>query len=277
MERGGTLATTCARARRYALLTKYGGSGLKVSIITAVRNGVAAITPTLRSVREQNFPNVEHIVIDGASTDGTLEILEQEERHIAFLRSGRDLGVYDAFNKGLLLATGDVVAYLNAGDTYASRYVVAEVVQRLERSDADALFGDVAITRDIGGPTIRRYRSSKFSPERIARGFMPAHPAQFIRRRVYDRYGTYNASYMIAGDFEFIARAFRRGGASYEYLPEILTAMPVGGLSSRGWRSYLTITREMTRACKANGIRTNSLLLLARLPMKYFNEVLWRS
>jgi glycosyltransferase involved in cell wall biosynthesis len=247
---------------------------MKVSIITAVRNGAANMTATLVSVRRQTYPHIEHIVIDGASTDGTLDVVAREGAHVACLRSEPDSGVYQAFNRGLKQATGDVVAFLNAGDTYFSQDIIASVVRHYERPGVSALCGDVAITAGVGGRIVRQYKSSAFSPRRIAWGFMPAHPTLFIRREIYERFGPYDETYRIAGDFEFVARVFGRGAIACDYMPRVLAFMPTGGLSSSGWRSWATITREMRRACQVNGISTNYSRLLMRLPIKYISQVL---
>ena len=243
---------------------------LKVSIITAVRNGEATIATTLRSVQLQKYPDIEHIIIDGASTDRTLEVVEASGGGALRVLSEADRGVYDAFNKGLRLATGDVIAFLNSGDSYVSDAVVANMAAELNRTGVDAVFGDLVVV-DANDPrrVVRRYRSSRFRPSRVAYGFMPAHPTLFMRRRVYDDYGGYDASFRIAGDFELVARVFARGRITYSCLADVLVRMPRGGLSTSGPRSNWTITREMQRACRQNEIATNIPKLLLRFPVKW--------
>jgi len=242
---------------------------MKVSIITAVRNGVASIATTLNSVAEQTHPDIEHVIVDGASTDGTVERVRALATRPVRLQSEPDRGVYDAFNKGLALATGDLVAYLNCGDSYWSPRVVADVVRRFGAGDVDAVFGDLIIVdAEDTRVAVRRYRSSRFKPSRIAYGFMPAHPTLFLKRSVYERYGGYDTSYRIAGDFEFIARVFPDPSLRYACLPDQLVRMPRGGLSTAGPRSNWIITREMQRACAKNAIPTNLLKLLLRFPVK---------
>jgi len=247
---------------------------MKVTIITAVRNGEHMIGATLESVSRQSYGNIEHIVIDGASTDATLSVVKNRGQHVAVVISEPDVGVYEAFNKGLARSTGDVVAFLNAGDVYCSDEVVGKAVNALACTGRRAVFGDVQITEGIGGRVLRRYRSSHFSPGRIAWGFMPAHPAQFLARNLYDEFGCYDSSYRIAGDFEWVARVFGRGLEAFSCLAEPLVRMPTGGLSSRGIRSRIEITREMHRACDQNGIPCSWLRLLTRVPIKYATEVL---
>jgi glycosyltransferase involved in cell wall biosynthesis len=242
---------------------------MKVSIVTAVRNGAAAIGVTLDSVAAQTHADIEHVVVDGASTDGTVEVVRTRGRHVAKLLSEPDRGVYDAFNKGLALATGEIVVYLNAGDSYLDAEVVATVARVFAAEDVDAVFGDVLIVdAQDPGRVVRHYRSSRFSPARLASGFMPAHPTLFLRRGLYGRLGGYDASYRIAGDFELCVRAFVQERARYRYLPRPLVRMPQGGLSTRDWRSNWIITREMRRACLDNGVATSLPRLLLRFPVK---------
>ena len=248
---------------------------MKVSIITAVRNGARDIRATLASVETQDYPDIEHVVVDGASTDGTTDVVGREGRRVARLLSEPDRGVYDAFNKGLALATGDVIGYLNAGDSYLGADVVGRIAAQFKRADFAAAFGDVLIT-ELGQPqkVLRHYRSNKFTPARIGWGFMPAHPTLFVRREAYARAGGYDASYRIAGDFELCIRLFVEQKIDYAYLPEALVRMPRGGLSNSGWRSKWTITQEMHRACRTHSIATSYPKLCARFGPKLL-EVLY--
>lgn len=242
---------------------------MKVSIVTAVRNGAPAIAATIRSVLAQTHQPLEHVFVDGASTDATLETINSETLPGARIISEPDSGVYDAFNKGLRLTTGDVVAYLNAGDTYVDANTVAAVVRVFETSPVEAVFGNVAIVdQGDSGRVVRTYRSTRFRPSRVAYGFMPAHPTLFLRRSVYERFGEYDTSFRIAGDFELVARVFGRGNVAFVCLPSTLVRMPRGGLSTAGPRSNWIITKEMKRACQQNGIPTNYLKLALRIPVK---------
>ena len=243
---------------------------LTVSIITAVKNGVADIGATLRSVESQTHSTLQHIVVDGGSTDGTKEFVEASGKRVSELVSEKDNGVYDAFNKGLRRSTGDVVGFLNAGDTYVEPTTVSVIASRLEETGADALFGDLIIVKaENHSKIVRHYSSSRFSPGRIRFGIMPAHPTLYVRRSLYDRLGGYDPTYRIAGDFELIVRLFAKLKCSYVYEPRVLVRMPRGGLSTAGFRSKRIITREMLRACASNGIRTNlAKLLILRVPLK---------
>lgn len=242
---------------------------MKVSVITVGRNSAATLPDTLRSVAGQSFPRVEHIVVDGNSTDATREIVALHGSHVAKFLSEPDRGIYDAMNKGLALASGDIIGFLNADDLYADEHVLERVVRAMERDNLDAAFGDVAFFR-TGEPgcVLRRYRSDRFHPRRLAWGWMPAHPALFMRREVFRRVGQFRIDYRIAGDFEFIARAFKDDGLRYRHLPDILVMMRTGGVSTSGWRNTLTLNREVLRACRENGISTNLMKILSKYPAK---------
>ncbi len=250
---------------------EYVNSGfVKISIITAVYNGANTVAATLQSVAQQDYKGIEHIVVDGASTDSTLVTVRSYGERVARLISEPDLGAYDAFNKGLRTATGDAVAFLNCGDTYLSPTVVSRMVRELSTDGTEAVFGDVLIV-DPKNPAhvFRRYCSKSFGADRMAFGLMPAHPTLFLRREIYQLIGEYDTSFRIAGDYEMCLRAFVRRETRYRYVPEALVRMPRGGLSNRGWRSSWQITREMRRACALNSVRTNFAMLCMRFPIKF--------
>jgi glycosyltransferase involved in cell wall biosynthesis len=247
---------------------------MKVSIITAVLNGATEIDGTLDSIAGQDYQDLEHIVVDGGSRDATLEIVRARTGAASRVVLGPDTGVYDAFNKGLRAATGDVIAYLNCGDRYASSSVVSRVMHEMAAHAADAVFADLLIV-DPGrrSRVVRRYSSKRFSPGSMSYGLMPAHPTLFLRREVYDAAGEYDPSFRIAGDFEFCLRAFVRRETAFRYIAEPLVRMTNGGVSNRGWRSKWQITREMLRACRMNGIETSRARLCLRFPLKMLEMI----
>src|SRR4051812_12915567 len=242
---------------------------MKVSVITACFNRRDTIGDPLASVRSQVGADIEHIVVDGGSTDGTLQVIERHRGSIARFIPGPDKGVYDALNKGIAGASGDVIAFLHSDDVYASPDVLSRVVQRMARESLDALYGNVAFVRgEAPDRIVRVYSSRRFTPARIGWGWMPAHPALFIRADVYRERGMFKTDYRIAADFEFIARIFSTGRLRYAYVPEVMLRMRMGGVSTRGWRSTLLLNREVVRACRENGIRTNYLKILSKYPAK---------
>lgn len=247
---------------------------MRVSIITAVLNGADVIGDTMNSIIAQDYPVIEHIVIDGASSDATLDVVRRHGARVAVVKSGRDGGVYEAFNNGLRAASGDVIAFLNAGDVYAHAGVVSRLMREFTVPTVDAVFGDLDVTSETNPPRVlHRYRSNGFTPASLPRGFMPAHPTLYLRRSVYDRLGGYDQSFRIAGDFEFCLRAFLKQQIGFRYVPEALVHMPTGGISNRGLASAWTVTREMHRACLQNNVDTSWFKLLMRLPIKALARV----
>ncbi len=242
---------------------------MKISIITVAYNAATSIGATLKSVAAQTHPDVEHIVIDGGSTDGTLECIASRGQHLAHVVSEPDRGIYDAMNKGIRLASGDIIGILNADDVYADDQILARIAALMAAEPLDAVYGDVVFfAPDRPAITVRRYSSRRFAPARIAWGWMPAHPTLFLRREVFDRFGLYRPDFRIAGDYELVARIFKDDNLRYRYLPEVLVRMSTGGASTGGWRSSLLLNREVLRACRGNGISTNWFMLLSKYPIK---------
>jgi glycosyltransferase involved in cell wall biosynthesis len=242
---------------------------VKISIVTACYNSVRTIADCLESVIAQTYPEIEHVVVDGESTDGTLDVVAQHGQRIAKVISERDRGIYDALNKGVAASTGDVIAFLHSDDVYADADVVRQVAGRMTTESLDALYGDAAFVKahDLQH-VVRVYSSRRFRPSRIGWGWMPAHPALFLSRRLFQQYGPFKTDYAIAGDFEFVARVFARPTFRYAYLPRVLVKMRLGGSSTRGWRSTITLNQEVLRACRENGIPSNYLKILSKYPAK---------
>ena len=217
----------------------------------------------------QDWPRVEHIIIDGASKDETAKIIERYRSRLADVLSEPDEGIYDAMNKGLDRASGDIICFLNADDQYASNSVLSRVATLMHEHQLDALMGDVGFFREADPQRmVRRYRSNHFTPGRLAWGWMPAHPALFLSRTVVQRVGRFKTDYSIAGDYEFIARVFHGHEVCYRYLPEILVNMQTGGASTGGFGAKLRLNREVLRACRENGVQTNILKILSKYPAK---------
>ncbi len=242
---------------------------MKISVVTVCYNSALTLGETLNSVRWQTYPNIEHIIIDGGSTDNTLALIHSKGPHVVKLISEIDGGIYDAMNKGVRLATGEIICFLNADDFYKDRDVLARVAKAMEAEQLDALYGDVEFFRP-GNPdvVVRRYNSGRFTAGRLGWGWMPAHPALFVRSALFERYGMFCTEYRIAGDFEFIARVFKHSHLRHRHLPEFLVRMQMGGISTSGLRATLLLNREMMRACRSNAIPTNWFKMLMRYPLK---------
>ncbi len=248
---------------------------MRITVITVAYNSATTILESLRSVAEQLHPDIEHIVIDGGSTDGTCERIRAHGGRVAVFVSEPDAGIYDAMNKGLARATGDIVGFLNSDDCYASNDVLSCVARALAQDDTlDAVMGDVVFF-DPARPqrAVRRYRSGRFRPGLLAWGWMPAHPALFVRRRVFEQAGHFRTDYRIAGDYEWVARAFGLGKLRFRHIDQVLVRMRTGGVSTGGWRNSLLLNQEVLRACRDNGIATNWLKILSKYPAKILEFV----
>lgn len=247
-----------------------------VTVITVCYNSGPTLARALQSVADQDWSRVEHIVIDGGSTDGSADVIARFRSKLAHVVSEPDHGIYDAMNKGLDRASGDVVCFLNADDQYAHAQVLSRVMAVMTELKLDALMGDVGFFHEHEpSRMVRRYRSDRFHPSRLAWGWMPAHPALFLSSSVVERVGRFKTSYRIAGDFEFIVRAFHNHKVHYRHLPEVLVRMQTGGASTNGWRSKILLNQEVVRACRENGLRTNMFKILVKYPLKIM-ELLWR-
>ena len=242
---------------------------MNISIITAVFNRSSTIVQAVKSVQQQTYPEVEHVVIDGASTDGTLQLLHECLHDDAILVSELDCGMYDAINKGIVRSSGEIIGLMHSDDVYANKHVLADVADIFADAEIDAVYGDVAFFRPSNSEKlVRRYRSDLFNPERLAWGWVPAHTALFLRRRVFEQYGFYKINYKIASDYEFMARIFRSKVIHSKYLPRVLVHMRIGGVSTGGWRNTVLLNQEVLRACRENGIKTNMLKILSKYPLK---------
>lgn len=240
---------------------------MKISVITVCFNSEATLQKAIDSVASQSGVDIEHIVIDGGSRDATVDIIRRNAQRLSSWISEPDKGVYQAMNKGLQRARGDVIAFLNSDDVYSDSQVLEQVTRTMEVQGLDAVYGDVAFFRANAPDTVVRvYDSGRFSPARIGWGWMPAHPALFVRREVYLRYGFFREEYRIAGDYEFVARIFKDGSLKSLHVQQVMVRMQSGGLSTAGLRATYLLNREILRACRDNGIRSNWPMLLS----KYF-------
>lgn len=248
---------------------------LKVSVVTVCFNSADTIRETIESVISQNYNNLEYIIVDGGSKDGTLDIIQEYRRHVTTFVSEPDRGMYDAMNKGIALASGDAVCHLNSDDTYSSPDALARLVDCLEGANAQAVFADlVMVDRQQTGRILRYYSSRSFTPARLRYGWMPAHPTFLVLRGQYERYGGYSLAYQIAADFEMMVRLFHVAKVKYAYLPEVVVRMKYGGKSTAGWQSSLLLNSEIATACNSHGLRTNLFLILLKIPLKLLELVM---
>jgi glycosyltransferase involved in cell wall biosynthesis len=227
---------------------------LKISVITAVFNNRDTIADTLDSVLAQSHADVELIVIDGGSTDGTLELLQGYSDGIAVLVSEPDRGLYDALNKGLRLATGEVLGFLHSDDVFADADALALIASGFYSEEIDAVYGDlVYVRRDNPQQVVRHWKAGTFTLSRLRQGWMPPHPAFYARKSVYDRLGGFDTSYRIAADYDCMLR-FLKSGIKAVYVPQVLVKMRLGGASNRSLKNILQKSREDYRALKSNKV-----------------------
>lgn len=243
---------------------------LMVSIITVSYNSENTIQDTIESVLKQTFRNIEYIIIDGASEDGTNEIIKSYGNKINKYITEPDQGMYDAMNKGLLLASGDIVGILNADDKFYNNSVVEKVVKEFNIKDIDAIYGDVLFYNSKFQNKVIRYYSSKgFTPKSFKFGRMPAHPSFYVKRELFEKFGYYKTDYYIAADFELLLRFLYKNNIKSHYFEYPFVAMQTGGVSNRSARSNLILNKEIMRACKENGVKTNYLFIYS----KYFRKI----
>ncbi|MCP4974593.1 MAG: glycosyltransferase [Maribacter sp.] len=249
---------------------------MKISLITVSYNSADTIRSTIDSVAAQDFLELEYIIVDGGSSDETLEIVKHYPALVAQCISEPDKGIYDAMNKGVQRATGDVIGILNSDDFYLNDNILNEVADLFfSDPELDVVLGDIDYVQneDLNRP-VRSYRAGNFKPWMFRFGLMPPHPAVFIRKLAYERVGQYKLGYRIAADFDFLTRLLLVDRAKY-YIPnKTWVRMRTGGVSTDGIQSVVVISNEMRRSFRENGLYTNSLMLLLRLPFKFFTQIL---
>ena len=225
------------------------------SILTVVRNRAETVGDALASLYAQSFADFEHVVQDGASTDGTAELLEAVSDPRKRLISESDGGIYDALNRALARATGQIIGLLHSDDFFAHDRVLAEVARRFDETGADAVYGDLDyFSASDSQRVVRHWRAGEYHPRLLARGWMPPHPALFLRRSVIERWGGYDTSYRIAADYDAVLRYFCSGELKVAYLPAVLVKMRLGGASNRSLGRIIRKSREDYRALRSNRV-----------------------
>ncbi len=244
---------------------------MKISIITVCLNSVATIKDAVESVLSQTYPDIEYIIVDGGSTDGTLDIINSYRGRIHHVVSEPDRGIYDAMNKGIRLASGDVIGILNSDDVYEDRKVISDVVEKFCNYDVDIVLGDVVQVDRYDFSKIRRYYSSKkFRRWKLRFGWMPPHPATFITASAYKKAGTYSLDYKIASDYEMFIRLMLVHRFAFARVPRVLVRMRIGGVSTNGLTCLWIMNTEIVKACRQNDIYTNLFFVLLKAPFKLF-------
>lgn len=239
---------------------------MKISVITAVRNNRDTVAAALDSILAQTHPELELIVIDGASTDGTLEVLQGYGERLQVLISEPDQGIYDALNKGLAHASGDIVGFLHADDLLANSSALADIARAFAGGSVDAVYGDLQyVKKSQPLLVVRHWRGGEFTPVRLAWGWMPPHPTLYLRRQIYERFGKFDTSYRIAADYDFMLRILRSGELRVQYLPRVLVNMRVGGTSNRSLLNLWCKSREDLQILQRQGVGGAGTLLLKNL------------
>jgi len=226
---------------------------MKISIITVCYNSAQTIQKTFNSITNQTYTNIEYIVVDGGSTDDTISLIKKNEKNISKWISEPDKGLYDAMNKGIKLATGDLVGILNSDDSFLDTQVLKKVANFHSQNKVDASIGNI-IQHNTKGEIKRRYSAENWSPEKLKIGFMPPHPAIFFNKILFDRFKSYRLDFKIGADYELITRFFLRHKISWMYSEITTTAMLIGGVSSSGLDSYQLISKEIKKALELNDI-----------------------
>jgi glycosyltransferase involved in cell wall biosynthesis len=241
---------------------------VKVSIITVVWNNKETIKDTIDSILSQTYKNIEYIIIDGSSTDGTIEVVQSYGDKITKFVSEKDKGLYDAMNKGITLASGDIVGMLNSDDFYIDEFVIERVVREFEEKQSDSIYADLVYVKPENlDKVVRYYDSSSCEPRNFKYALYPAHPTFFVKKWVYEKYGLFKTDYKIGADFDIMARFLYTHRISYSYIKEPLIKMRVGGVST-SFSSIWINSLEQLRVCNENGIKTNIFKIFMKYPIK---------
>jgi len=241
---------------------------VKISIVTITYNSGKTLKCAIESVLTQTYKNIEYIIVDGKSSDNTVAIINSYGNKISKFVSEEDDGIYDAMNKGLRLASGDIVGILNSDDVYFDNRVIENVIKEFEEKDVDSVYADLIFVKPKNlDKAVRYYDSSHFSPQKFAYGLMPAHPTFFVKKDIYERYGVFRTDLKIGADFDLLIRFLYTHKISYSYMKEILVKMRVGGVSTT-FSSIWINNIEQLQVCRDNGIDTNIFKIFLKYPVK---------
>ncbi|HEY0897201.1 MAG TPA: glycosyltransferase family 2 protein [Sphingobacteriaceae bacterium] len=245
---------------------------MKVTIITVVYNGKAFVADCIDSVLRQSYPYIEYVVVDGGSEDGTVELINSYGRRISSFVSEKDLGIYDAMNKGIAMATGDIIGILNADDFFSGDDILENIVKTFKATGTDIVYGDLFyISRKNSAQVVRKWTGRPYHDKLFASGWMPAHPTFYARKELFDRYGRYDLSYGSAADYELMLRFMHKFRVKASYLPDVFVRMRSGGVSNSSYRNRFKAMLSDYRAMKSNELRFPLLVILMK-PLRKLNQ-----
>lgn len=244
---------------------------MKISIITITYNSAATIEQTIRSVTEQSYKDIEYIIVDGQSTDGTLEIIDKYKSRISKFVSEKDKGLYDALNKGIGMASGDVIGILHSDDFYIDTQVIQKYADTFSKSKSDSVYSDLYyVDKTNTDKIIRKWKSGEYKANSFINGWMPPHPTFFVKKEIYNKLGTFNLAFKSAADYELMLRFIQKNKISISYLPEYTVKMRVGGKSNVTVQNRVNANLEDRRAWEINGLKPRFYTLY----LKPFRKIL---
>ena len=235
-----------------------------ITLITATYNSYPNIQDTIQCIQEQTHKNIEFIVVDGGSNDQTIDAVKESSIVSRYI-SEPDKGIYDALNKGVKMASGDIIGFVHSDDLLASPDILEKISKLFETKNVDGVYGDLLyVDKDDTNKTIRYWKSKPFTPGLLKKGWMPAHPTLFLKREVYEKHGLFNLDYQIAADYDFMLRILQDNELKFAYLPKIITKMRIGGASNRSLKNILQKSTEDYKAIKKNKIGFAPLVLFSK-------------
>ena len=250
---------------------------MKVSIITATYNSSATIEHCIQSVIGQDYPEIEYIIVDGGSTDETISVIKDWQKRDSRIQwvSEKDKGIYDALNKGVTMATGDVIGFVHSDDFLADPSTISKLMLKFKTGDIDGVYGNLQyVDQTNPDKVIRAWKSQPFRSNLLQHGWMPAHPTLFLKKEVYEKHGEFNLNFKIAADYDFMLRVLQDHSLSFSYLPQVITKMRMGGASNGSLKNIMNKSREDYKVMKTNGLTFPMWGLLAKnlskLPQFFF-------